>query len=55
MKKLSKIKLVGRSSNKLTPSQLSKLNGGTIGCGCCLCSPEYSASGAGSYTAQVRG
>lgn len=43
--------------------ELSSIKGGTDvrtthpseGCGCCLCTPQVSASGAGSYTATASG
>lgn len=52
---LKKIKLIGNSDVKLSSSEMRELSGGNYGCGCCVCTPSYSATGAGTITAQVAG
>lgn len=48
------IALVATSNVKLSPEEMSQVNGG-IGCGCCICDPSSSASGAVKYTASTSG
>lgn len=69
--KINEIKIVATSKFRLNNAEMSNLIGGTSsldddsslidlihpmsGCGCCICSPEQSARGAGHYTATASG
>lgn len=54
MKTKDGISLVATSGVKLSKDEMAQVNGG-IGCGCCLCDPSTSASGAVNYTASTQG
>ena len=68
--KINGIKVVATSKFRLNNIEMNNLFGGISessvdspsvstnpmsGCGCCICSPRTSASGAGSYTATASG